>query len=65
MSSKYATFFKEGERAARNATAPDSTGRTPQGPYLIPAFGIGKHWQAKAFADGFRAQCAALGREIK
>lgn len=52
-------FIKQGEKSARMGNT-----RTPGNEYRMPVFGMGNGWQHKAFADGFRKQCAVMGREV-
>lgn len=52
-------FYAQGQRSARMGNT-----RSPGNEYSMPVFGTGKGWQHKAFARGFTAQCAAMGREV-
>lgn len=51
-----AVFYAQGECSARSGNT-----RSPGNEYRMPEFGMGKSWQAKAFARGFRDYCAKIG----
>lgn len=51
------TFYLQGQKSARMGNT-----RSPGNEYRMPVFGCGKSWQSRAFARGFRDECAALGR---
>lgn len=53
------TFYLQGRESARMGNA-----RSPGNEYRMPIFGCGKSWQARAFALGFRDECAAQGRTV-
>lgn len=53
------TFEEQGRRSARMGCT-----RSPGNEYRMPIFGEGRAWQHKAFAAGFRAECAKLQRTV-
>ncbi len=55
----YAVFYEQGKRSALAGNT-----RSPGNEYRMPVFGMGKSWQAKAFADGFRHACASMNRNV-
>lgn len=50
-------FKAQGATSARMGNT-----RSPGNEYRMPVFGEGCSWQAKAFAEGFREECAKLGQ---
>ena len=57
----FAHYFYGGINSARRGDC-----RSPAtGEYLMPVFGEGKSWQAKAFAAGYRDQCKAMGKTVR
>ena len=54
-----ADFYAQGERSARMGDT-----RSPGNEYRMPVFGEGRSWQARAFAQGFRDQCARMQRTV-
>ena len=54
---QYADFYAQGQKSARMGNT-----RSPGNEYSMPVFGTGRAWQHRAFADGFRAECALLQR---
>lgn len=59
MKPNRATFYLQGQKSARMGNA-----RSPGNEYRMPVFGCGKSWQARAFARGFRDECAVHGRTV-
>lgn len=55
----YSDFYKQGQQSARMGNT-----RSPENEYIMPVFGCGKSWQAKAFADGFENECEVLKRKV-
>lgn len=55
----YNTFYAQGQKSAHMGNA-----RSPGNEYRMPVFGEGNSWQARAFADGFIAECEKLGRPL-
>ena len=53
-------FLRQGRTSARIGNT-----RSPGNEYWMPQFGTGDSWQAKAFAEGFREECARLGQRVK
>ena len=53
-------FYKQGQRSARMGNT-----RSPGNEYRMPVFGCGGSWQARAFAQGFRDECRALGQKVE
>lgn len=49
-------FYAQGECSARAGNT-----RTPGNEYRMPQFGMGRSWQAKAFARGFTDECTRRG----
>lgn len=52
-------FIEQGKHSARMGNT-----RSPGNEYRMPVFGMGKGWQHKAFAQGFREQCAKMGKAV-
>lgn len=52
-------FYMEGVRSARMGNT-----RSPGNEYRMPVFGMGRSWQAKAFAAGFVFECEMKGRKV-
>lgn len=53
-------YYVQGQRSARM-----TNGRSPCNAYSMPAFGTGTSWQARYFADGFRAGLRELGIMVR
>jgi hypothetical protein len=54
-----ALYRAEGALSARMGNT-----RSPGNEYSMPVFGTGTSWQSRAFAAGFREECARLQRRV-